>query len=46
VAVAAGAYKSIYIPATQMAGYLNGDTEVPITYTSGNAALTVQAVKI
>lgn len=46
VAVAAGAYKSIYIPATSMAGYLDSNDEVPITYTSGNAALTVQALII
>jgi hypothetical protein len=33
-----------HIPREQIVGFRNGSGRVPITYTSGNAALTVQAI--
>ena|SRR5215203_1970971 len=36
--------KVFYIPQSQIAGYIDGNGFVQITYASGNAALTVQAI--
>ena len=44
IAVVNGTSRLIHIPREQIAGFRNGSGRVAVNYTSGNAALTVQAI--
>jgi hypothetical protein len=44
LSVVAGTSRLFHIPRDEIVGFRNGSGRVPITYTSGNAALTVQAI--
>lgn len=46
LAVSNGAKATIFIPAASMSYYKNASNRIPISYTSGNAALTVRALEI
>jgi hypothetical protein len=44
VNVVAGTTRLFHIPRDEIAGFRNGSGRVPVTYASGNAALTLQAI--
>ena len=44
IAVVNGTSRMIHIPRDQISGFRNGSGRVAVNYTSGNAALTVQAI--
>ena len=46
VSIAAGATRCLYIPANKLAMYLNGSSQIAITYTSHDALLLVRAISL
>jgi hypothetical protein len=44
VNVVAGTTRLFHIPREEIVGFRNGSGRVPVTYASGNAALTLQAI--
>lgn len=46
IAIADGAEGAFLLKASEVSAYVNGDRRIPISYTSGNAALTVMALSV